>query len=131
MEQVKPADLDAIANLTREAIVQQRPAAELTARAEERRGEGARVRLAQASRPAHLIWRGGDAERSIPRIVTALHRAPAAGIQPASHRCSPRIAADPRASRLISHAIYFRHRLEACATEELRPMFIGTTQSRT
>jgi hypothetical protein len=42
MEQVKPADLNAIANLTRAAIAQQRQAAELKAWGEERGGEGTR-----------------------------------------------------------------------------------------
>jgi hypothetical protein len=186
MEQVKPADLNAVANLTRAAIAQQRQAAELKARAEQGGGDGgsgrvaqaslpadtnraplkppqatataatvtpqyqagpaavqdandqtrlpaepqtqkmsilsnAKDAVAQASLPAHLIRRGGrqmnandtaaqastpdylirmggDDERSIPvegGSLISLDRAPSAGVQPASHRASPRIAADP------------------------------------
>jgi hypothetical protein len=163
MEQVKPADLNAVANLTRAAIAQQRQAAELKARAEQGGGDGgsgrvaqaslpadtnraplkppqatataatvtpqyqagpaavqdandqtrlpaepqtqkmsilsnAKDAVAQASTPAHLIRMGGDDERSIPvegGSLISLDRAPSAGVQPASHRASPRIAADP------------------------------------
>jgi hypothetical protein len=167
MQQVRLADLNAIANLTRAAIAQQRQTAELKARGEEHGGQGARGQVAhgslpadsnrasfqqpqttaltatvtpkrqaglpaapdpggerrlpadpqtqkmsilseakdgvaQASLPAHLIWRGGDDERSISSLVRELNSAPAAGVQPPSHRCSPRIAADPRGSRLIA-----------------------------
>ena len=162
MEQVKPADLNAVANLTRAAIAQQRQAAEHKARAEQGGGDGgsgrvaqaslpadtnraplkppqatapaatvtpqyqagpaavqdandqtrlpaepqtqkmsilsnAKDAVAQASTPAHLIRRGGDDERSIPvegGSLISLDRAPSAGVQPASHRASPRIAAD-------------------------------------
>jgi hypothetical protein len=93
MQQVRPADLNAIANLTRAAIAQQRQTAELKARGEEHGGQGARGQVAHASLPAHLIWRGGDDERSISSLVRELNSAPAAGVQPPSHRCSPRIAA--------------------------------------
>jgi hypothetical protein len=74
--------------------------------------------VAQASLPAHLIWRGGDDSAASPVPLNSLDSAPAAGIQPVSHRGSPRIAADPSRSRPMATTIYLRHRLEACATEE-------------
>src|SRR5437899_11151680 len=95
MEQVKLAGLNAIVNLTQAAIAQQRRRAEVKPRDEKRGREGARKRVAQASLAAHLIRMDGDDEPSIPSSPSALDRAPAAGVQPASHRGSPRIAADP------------------------------------
>src|SRR5260370_14141007 len=53
MEQVKPADLNAVANLIRAAIAQQRQTAQVKARDEERGGETARERITQPSPPAH------------------------------------------------------------------------------
>ena len=54
----------------------------------------AKVTVAQAFLPAHLMW-GGDDEQSISGLACALASATVPGIQPASHRGSPRIAADP------------------------------------
>jgi hypothetical protein len=102
MDQIKPADLNSIANLTRGAIAQQLLAAELKAQGEERGEEREGERIALASLPMLLSCRGGDDERGISVSLTALDRAPAAGIQPASHRGSPRIAADPCGSRPLA-----------------------------
>jgi hypothetical protein len=93
VEQVKPADLNAIA--TRAAIAQQHQAAELKPQGNGRAADGAKGPVAQAFLPAHLIWCGGDDERSISGLACALANATVPGIQPASHRASPRIAADP------------------------------------
>jgi len=70
--------------------------------------------VAQASPPANLTPRGGDDERSIPVEDASLISLDSAftGIQPASHRASPRIAADPCGSPLISaRGIYLCFRL--------------------
>jgi hypothetical protein len=102
MDQIKPADLNSIANLTRGAIAQQLLAAELKAQGEERGEEREGERIALASLPMLLSCRGGDDERGISVSLTALDRPPAAGIQPASHRGSPRIAADPCGARPLA-----------------------------
>jgi hypothetical protein len=54
VEQVKPADLNAIA--TRAAIAQQHQAAELKPQGNGRAADGAKGPVAQAFLPAHLIW---------------------------------------------------------------------------
>jgi hypothetical protein len=66
MDQIKPADLNSIANLTRGAIAQQLLAAELKAQGEERGEEREGERIAQASLPTHLSWGGGDDEQASP-----------------------------------------------------------------
>jgi hypothetical protein len=121
MEQVKPPDLNAIANLTRAAIAQQRLTAEVKARSEQKKR--AATKGAQASLPAHLVWRGTDGERSLPGLVTAPDSASAAGIRPTPDRSSPRIAADPRGSRLISDTDLFPlppHSSPGSSAEETR-----------
>jgi hypothetical protein len=50
--------------------------------------------LAQASLPAHLIWKGGDDSEASQVPLNSSDSAPAAAIQPVSHRGSPRIPAD-------------------------------------
>ena len=53
----------------------------------------AKVTVAQAFLPVYLIW-GGDDEQSISGLACALASATVTSIQPASHRASPRIAAE-------------------------------------
>jgi hypothetical protein len=63
--------------------------------------------VAQAFLPGHLIRRGRDGQRCIPRegASSPVIGGPAVGLVPALHRASPRIAADPCSSRPLAQRL--------------------------